>query len=73
MAYPPDSAGGIMSPEVTALSQDLTVPQAIAELRRIADTSEQVYYTYVVDGAKRLVGVLSLRDLLLARRDAAAA
>jgi len=67
MAYPPDSAGGIMSPEVTALSQDLTVPQAIAELRRIADTSEQVYYTYVVDGAKRLVGVLSLRDLLLAR------
>lgn len=67
MAYPPDSAGGIMSPEVTALSQDLTVPQAITELRRIADASEQVYYTYVVDDAKRLVGVLSLRDLLLAR------
>jgi magnesium transporter len=66
MAFPPESAGGIMSPEVTALPQELTVPEAITALRRIADESEQVYYTYVVDEHNRLVGVLSLRDLLLA-------
>jgi magnesium transporter len=66
MAYPSDSAGGIMSPEVTALSQELTVTEAIARLRGLADRSEQLYYTYVVDEAKRLVGVLSLRDLILA-------
>lgn len=66
MAYPPESAGGIMSPEVVALDADLTAPEAIAELRRMAEESEQIYYTYVVDHQHRLVGVLSLRDLLLA-------
>jgi magnesium transporter len=45
MAYPPESAGGIMSPEVTALTEDLTVSAAVDALRRIADESEQLYYT----------------------------
>ncbi|MBU0638323.1 MAG: magnesium transporter [Planctomycetota bacterium] len=67
MAYPSDSAGGIMSPEVTALTEDLTVSEAVNALRRIADESEQLYYTYVVDRDNRLVGVLSLRDLLVGR------
>ena len=67
MAYPPESAGGIMSPEVTALGEHLTVAEAVNALRRVADESEQVYYTYVVDRDNRLVGVLSLRDLLLGR------
>lgn len=66
MAYPPETAGGIMSPEVTALAANLTAPEAINRLRQISDESEQIYYTYVVDEQKRLVGVLSLRDLLLA-------
>jgi magnesium transporter len=69
LKYPAESAGGIMSPEVTALPDHLTVPQAIARLRRIAGESEQIYYTYVVDDANRLVGVLSLRDLILAPED----
>ncbi|HMQ14640.1 MAG TPA: magnesium transporter [Phycisphaerae bacterium] len=69
LTYDPESAGGIMSPEVTALDADLTVDDAIAALRRMADASEQVYYSYVVDAEGRLVGVLSLRDVLLARRD----
>jgi magnesium transporter len=67
MAYAPESAGGIMSPEVTALAEDLTVSEAVNALRRIADESEQLYYTYVVDQDHRLVGVLSLRDLLVGR------
>jgi len=69
LTYDPESAGGIMSPEVTALSADYTVEHAIAELRRMADAAEQVYYTYVVDADGKLVGVLSLRDVLLARRE----
>ena len=67
MAYPPESAGGIMSPEVTALAENQTVAEAVSTLRRIADESEQLYYTYVVDSENRLVGVLSLRDLMFGR------
>src|SRR5439155_14882065 len=65
--YPPDTAGGIMSTEVTALSQDHTVEQAISELRRLNETLEQMFYVYVVDDKQHLVGVLSMRDLILAR------
>jgi magnesium transporter len=66
MAYAPDTAGGMMSPEVAALPEDLTIPEAVVRLREFADQSETVYYTYVVDGQNRLIGVLSLRDLILA-------
>lgn len=67
--YPPDSAGGIMTTDVTALAEDLTVQQAIEELRRMNETLEQMYYVYVTDRAGRLVGVLSMRDLILAKPD----
>src|SRR5207247_3117526 len=65
--YPPDSAGGIMSTQVTALPQDLTIEQAIAELRRLNETLEQMFYVYVVYEKGRLVGVLSMRDRSLDR------
>jgi magnesium transporter len=64
--YPPETAGGIMTTEVTALSSNFTVEQAIAELRRIFKESQQLFYVYVVDENRRLVGVLSMRDLILA-------
>src|SRR5690349_6422564 len=67
--YPPDTAGGIMTPEVTALSEDLTVEEAINELRRLSEELEQMFYVYVVDRRKHLVGVLSMRDLILAKPD----
>lgn len=67
LTYNPESAAGIMSPEVTALPADMSVSDAIAELRRVAHEKEQIYYTYVVDSGRRLLGVLSLRDLILAR------
>jgi magnesium transporter len=67
--YPPDTAGGIMTTQVTALPRDLTVENAIAELRRIHQELGQMYYVYVVDDARRLVGVLSMRDLILALPD----
>ncbi|HEV8604460.1 MAG TPA: magnesium transporter [Tepidisphaeraceae bacterium] len=65
--YPPDTAGGIMTPEVTALDEDLTVGQAIEELRRFNETLEQMFYVYVVDKRGHLVGVLSMRDLIMSR------
>ena len=64
--YPPDTAGGIMTTEVTALPEDLTVEQAISELRRLNEQLEQMFYVYVVDKRGHLVGVLSMRDLILA-------
>ncbi len=65
--YPRDTAGGIMTTDVTALAVDLTVEQAIAELRRLSEQLEQMFYVYVVDRVHHLVGVLSMRDLILAR------
>lgn len=65
--YPPDSAGGIMTTQVTALPEDLTVEQAIAELRRLSEELEQMFYVYAIDRRQHLVGVLSMRDLILAQ------
>lgn len=67
--YEPDTAGGIMTTEVTALSEDFSVEQAISELRRLSEALEQMFYVYVVDKRGHLVGVLSMRDLILARPD----
>lgn len=67
--YPPDSAGGIMTPEVTALEESLTVEQAINELRRLNEQLEQMFYVYVTDRRGHLVGVLSMRDLIMSRAD----
>jgi magnesium transporter len=64
--YSPDTAGGIMTTEVTALPKSLTVEQAVAQLREIHQRSGQLYYVYVVDEQNRLTGVLSMRDLILA-------
>ena len=65
--YSRDTAGGIMTTEVTSLPEDLTVEEAIKDLRRLNETYEQMFYVYVVDSRKHLVGVLSMRDLILAR------
>lgn len=67
LAYPPDSAGGLMSTEVVALPGEMIAQAAIEHLRGVAEEAETVYYAYVVDEAEKLLGVLSLRDLVLAR------
>ena len=68
LAYPPESAAGIMTPEFVALSPDLTADQALVALRRVAEEAETIYYAYVVEpGTDRLLGVLSLRNLVLSR------
>jgi magnesium transporter len=70
LAYPEESAGGIMNTEFMAVSPDLTASQVIALLRQNADQAETIYYVYVTDGTGKLVGVFSLRNLLLADADA---
>jgi magnesium transporter len=67
--YPPDSAGGIMTTEVTALYEHLTVENAISTLRRLNEELEQMFYVYVIDSRQHLIGVLSMRDLIFARPD----
>ncbi|MDF1526501.1 MAG: magnesium transporter [bacterium] len=64
--YPEDSAGRIMNTNYFALQEDVTVSDAISELQKKgADATEMVFYIYVVDSRNHLIGVCSLRQLLL--------
>jgi magnesium transporter len=67
LAYPPESAGGIMTPAFVAIAPDLRADQAIAALRRVAQEAETVNYVYVLDREDHLLGVLSLHNLVLSR------
>ena len=64
LEYAEQTAGRIMNPHVFALSEDMTVGEAISELQGNRDV-EMVFYLYVVDERRHLVGVVSLRRLLL--------
>src|SRR5204862_1499629 len=64
LEYDEQTAGRIRNPHVFALSEDLTVGEAITELQSNRDV-EMVFYLYVVDERRHLVGVVSLRRLLL--------
>ncbi len=65
LSYPPDTAGGRMTPSFVALLPDVRVDQAIAALRKVAQEVETIYYAYVVDEDNHLLGVVSMRDLVL--------
>ena len=64
LEYAEQTAGRIMNPHVFALSEDMTVGEAITALQSSRDV-EMVFYLYVVDARRHLVGVVSLRRLLL--------
>src|SRR3954467_13853729 len=64
LEYEEQTAGRIMNPKVFALSEDMTAGEAITTLQGSRDV-EMVFYLYVVDGRRHLVGVASLRRLLL--------
>ncbi|MCB1246000.1 MAG: magnesium transporter, partial [Acidimicrobiia bacterium] len=66
-----DSAGGMMTTDVAALPADIMVGAAIDELRRLHDElGSNLLYVYAVDEDRRLVGVVSFRDLVFAHPDA---
>jgi len=66
LGYPENSAGRVMSPEVVNLKANQTAGDALERLRRIGASAETIYALPVTDDARRLVGVLGLRDLVLA-------
>lgn len=64
--YEEGTAGSIMTTDYARLTSDLTVEQALAKLRREAPDRETIYYIYVTDSDRRLIGFISLKDLILA-------
>lgn len=65
-AYHEGSAGSVMTSDYATLSPELTATEAIDTLRLEAPDKETIYYAYVVDDERRLIGFLSLKDLILA-------
>lgn len=69
LIYEEESAGGIMTTGYIAINKDMTAKQAIEYMRENAIDAETIYYIYVVDNSEKLVGVLSLRELIISRDD----
>ena len=65
LGYRENTAGGIMTPMVTTVTENMTVQEAIDHLREVAAENEGAYYIYVVGPDRKLDGVISLRDLLV--------
>ncbi len=65
LAYPDDSAGSIMTTEYIDLKRDMTVDMAFDKIRRIGMDTETIYTGYVIDNSRRLVGIVTVKDLLL--------
>jgi len=70
LEYPGDSAGSIMTTEYISLHKGMTVDEAFARIRRIGLDSETVYTCYVTTDDRTLEGVVTVRELLLAKSDA---
>jgi magnesium transporter len=69
LTYQEDTAGGIMTTEFIAVQRDLTAEQVMNTLRENAGEAETIFYVYVCDAGDHLIGVFSLRELILARPD----
>jgi magnesium transporter len=69
LGYPDDTAGGIMVPDFIALREDMTARQAIASLQKEHQNVEMPFYLYVLDEYGKLVGVCSLRQLVVVPPD----
>jgi len=72
LKYDPNTAGGLMNPDFFALPANITAEEGLKKLRETKDI-DMVFYIYVVDDHNKLVGVLSLRQLVLAKPDTAIA
>ncbi|MCC7405899.1 MAG: magnesium transporter [Bdellovibrionales bacterium] len=68
MGYPEDSAGGLMSSDYLALHREKTVGDAIQAIQDGEDTLSGMFYVYVINSNEQLVGVVSLKQLLLTKR-----
>ncbi|MGE3820715.1 MAG: magnesium transporter [Isosphaeraceae bacterium] len=66
-SYEPGTAGAVMTTDYVTLPPNLTVREALERLRHEAPDRETIYYSYVVDSRRRLIGIVSLKNLILAR------
>ncbi|MDY4430024.1 magnesium transporter [Evtepia sp.] len=69
LKYPDDSAGSIMTTEYVSLRPDMTAEEAIKRIRRTGVDKETIYTCYVTDNNRKLIGMISLRTLLLCEDD----
>lgn len=69
LGYPAESAGRIMTPEYVSIPEYMTAGAAIERIRNRGIDAETIYVLYVVDATRRLAGVVSLKDLVLAAPD----
>ena len=69
LAYPEDSAGSIMTTEYIDLEKNMTVDEAFDRIRKIGFESESIYTCYVTDRRRKLLGIVSVKDLLLSSKD----
>ncbi|MGI8871162.1 MAG: magnesium transporter MgtE N-terminal domain-containing protein [Candidatus Limnocylindria bacterium] len=67
LAYPEETAGGLMTTEFLTVSPAETAQQVIDRLRELAPDADHAYYLYVIDGDERLLGTVTLRGLIIAR------
>lgn len=70
LGHEEDTAGGLMTNEFITYPPDMTVKEVLSRFREDASEIETVYYIYVTDSSERLLGVLSLRELLMAEPEA---
>ena len=69
LEYPEDSAGSIMTTEYVSLSAMSTVEDAFDRIRKIGPNKETIYTCYITNSKKQLVGVTTVKDLLLAKKE----
>lgn len=69
LGYPDETAGGLMTTPAITLTPELTAAMAIDTLRNATPGSDTPYYLYVTDHERKLVGILGLRDLVVAKPD----
>ncbi len=66
-SYPEGTAGAVMTSDYATLPPDISASEALERLRMEAPDKETIYYCYVVDEERKLLGLVSLKDLILAR------
>ena len=69
LKYPENSAGSIMTAEFIDLKENMTVEDAIKRIRRTGEDKETIYTCYVLDARRHLIGVVTVKNLLLAQDD----
>ena len=69
LKYPDDSAGSIMTTEFIDLRENMTIEDALERIREIGTDTETIYTCYVLESNRILKGIISIKDLLLAKED----